>query len=103
LSLSKCHRRVSKTYRLGQIGTGTFSRDLEVWWATRVRGKPNPMLRIGEKDHGNRDGEELWALRDVSFTVGIGHLPYSFGFMVVVVIIGSIIFNRVEQTFMDTV
>jgi len=29
----------------------------------------NPMLRIGEKDHGNRDGEELWALRDVSFAV----------------------------------
>ena len=29
-------------------------------------------LRIGEKDHGNRDGEELWALRDVSFTVKQG-------------------------------
>jgi lipopolysaccharide transport system permease protein len=36
-------------------------------------------------------------------TVEINHLLYSFGFMVVVVIIGSIIFNRVEQTFMDTV
>jgi lipopolysaccharide transport system permease protein len=36
-------------------------------------------------------------------TVDTGHLLYSFGFMVVVVIIGSIIFNRVEQTFMDTV
>ncbi len=36
-------------------------------------------------------------------TVDIGHLLYSFGFMLVVVIIGSIIFNRVEQTFMDTV
>ena len=31
------------------------------------------------------------------------NLLYSFGFMVVVVIIGSVIFNRVEQTFMDTV
>ena len=36
-------------------------------------------------------------------TVDTGHLLYSFGFMLVVVIIGSIIFNRVEQTFMDTV
>ncbi len=36
-------------------------------------------------------------------TVNLNHLLYSFGFMVVVVIIGSIIFNRVEQTFMDTV
>ena len=32
----------------------------------------NPLLRIGEKDHGNRDGEELWALRDVSFMVEQG-------------------------------
>jgi lipopolysaccharide transport system permease protein len=36
-------------------------------------------------------------------TVDIYHLLYSFGFMLAVVIIGSIIFNRVEQTFMDTV
>jgi len=33
----------------------------------------------------------------------LNYLLYSFGFMVVVVIIGSVIFNRVEQTFMDTV
>jgi len=36
-------------------------------------------------------------------TVNTGLLLYSFGFMLVVVFIGSIIFNRVEQTFMDTV
>jgi lipopolysaccharide transport system permease protein len=30
-------------------------------------------------------------------------LLYSFGFMAVIVIIGITIFNRVEQTFMDTV
>jgi len=64
---------LSKTYRLGQIGTGTFSRDLELWWA-KLRGKPNPLLRIGETDHGNRAGEELWALRDVSFTVNQGEV-----------------------------
>ena len=64
---------LSKTYRLGQIGTGTFSRDLELWWA-KLRGKPNPHLRIGETDHGNRDGEELWALKDVSFTVEQGEV-----------------------------
>ena len=64
---------LSKTYRLGQIGTGTLSRDLEVWWA-RLRGKPNPLLPIGEKDHGNRDGETVWALKDVSFTVEQGEV-----------------------------
>ena len=29
---------------------------------------------VGEKDHGNRDGEELYALRDVSFTVEQGEV-----------------------------
>ena len=33
----------------------------------------------------------------------MGHLLYSFVFMLVVVFIGSVVFNRVEQTFMDTV
>jgi len=64
---------LSKAYRLGQIGTGTLSHDLNVWWA-RVRGKPNPLLRIGETDHGNRDGETLWALKDVSFKVQQGEV-----------------------------
>jgi lipopolysaccharide transport system permease protein len=36
-------------------------------------------------------------------TVDLGHLLYSFVFMLVVVFFGSVIFNRVEQTFMDTV
>jgi lipopolysaccharide transport system ATP-binding protein len=49
---------LSKTYRLGQISTGTFTYDLAVWWA-KLRGKPNPTLRIGETDYGNRDGKEF--------------------------------------------
>lgn len=36
-------------------------------------------------------------------TVDLAHLLYSFGFMLAVVFIGAVIFNRVEQTFMDTV
>lgn len=64
---------LSKSYRLGQIGTGTFAQDLAVWWA-RVRGKPSPLLKIGQVEHGNYDGEELWALKDVSFTVQQGEV-----------------------------
>jgi lipopolysaccharide transport system ATP-binding protein len=64
---------LSKSYRLGQIGTGTFAHDLNLWWA-KVCGKPNPMLKIGETDYGNRDGEDLWALKDVSFTVQQGEV-----------------------------
>ena len=36
-------------------------------------------------------------------TLDLGHLIYSFVFMLVVVALGVVIFNRVEQTFMDTV
>ncbi|MEW6404749.1 MAG: ABC transporter ATP-binding protein [Chloroflexota bacterium] len=64
---------LSKSYRLGQIGTGTFAHDLNVWWA-KLRGKPNPLLKIGQADHGNRDGEEVWALKDVSFKVEQGEV-----------------------------
>src|SRR5512138_3313837 len=64
---------LSKAYRLGQIGTGTFTYDLAVWWA-KLRSKPNPLLRIGETDHGNREGETIWALKDVSFQVEQGEV-----------------------------
>jgi lipopolysaccharide transport system ATP-binding protein len=62
---------ISKVYRLGTISTGTLTHDLNVWWA-KVRGKPNPMLRIGMEDHSNREGDVIWALKDVSFTVEQG-------------------------------
>jgi lipopolysaccharide transport system ATP-binding protein len=64
---------LSKTYRLGQIGTGTISNNLKVWWA-KTRGKPNPMWRIGEAGESNFDGDELWALRDINFTVNQGEV-----------------------------
>ena len=36
---------LSKQYRLGTVGTGTLSHDLNRWWA-RVRGKPDPTLKV---------------------------------------------------------
>ncbi len=36
-------------------------------------------------------------------SIDLGQLAYSFGFMLVVIIIGVVLFNRVEATFMDTV
>ena len=49
---------LSKSYRLGQIGTGTLTNDLKLWWAKK-RGLPNPLLKIGQSDHGTR-GVYLW-------------------------------------------
>ncbi|MGC1376873.1 MAG: polysaccharide ABC transporter ATP-binding protein [Anaerolineales bacterium] len=71
MSIAISIENISKTYHLGQISTGTFANDMQVWWA-KVRGKSNPLLKIGAQDHGNREGEDLWALRDVSFTVKQG-------------------------------
>ena len=62
---------VSKSYQLGVINTGTFYGDLKRWWA-RQRGKPDPYQKIEEIDDGNRDGETIWALKDVNFQVQQG-------------------------------
>jgi lipopolysaccharide transport system ATP-binding protein len=62
---------LSKSYQLGVIGTGTFRGDLQRWWA-RARGLPDPFAKVGETNHGNRQGETIWALKDISFTVEQG-------------------------------
>lgn len=64
---------VSKSYQLGVINTGTFRGDLQRWWA-KQRGLPDPHLKIGEKNHGNRQGETLWALKDINFQVQQGEV-----------------------------
>lgn len=62
---------LSKRYDLGVINTGTLSRDLNRWWA-RMRGKPDPYLKIGQTDHGNQVGSSILALNDISFEVKEG-------------------------------
>jgi lipopolysaccharide transport system ATP-binding protein len=62
---------LAKSYQLGVIGTGTFFGDVNRWWA-KQRGKPDPYFKVGEVDHGNRDGETIWALKDVNFSVQQG-------------------------------
>jgi len=66
---------VSKQYRLGKIGTGTFSHDLNRWWHT-VRGKEDPYLKIGDINDRSRkgDSEYVWALKDISFDVKQGEV-----------------------------
>lgn len=64
---------LSKTYRLGQIGTGTFAHDLNMWWA-RIRGKSDSFLKIGEQDYGNHESARIWALNNVNFTVKQGEV-----------------------------
>jgi lipopolysaccharide transport system ATP-binding protein len=62
-------------YRLGEVGTGTISHDINRWWA-RVRGKEDPYARIGETNDRTRkgDSEYVWAVKDVSFDVKKGEV-----------------------------
>lgn len=67
---------VSKMYRLGEVGTGTMSHDLNRWWH-KVRGKEDPYLKIGaeNKRADNSDKSDyVWALRDLDFEVKTGEV-----------------------------
>ena len=66
---------ISKQYRLGQVGTGTLSHDLNRWWH-QVRGKENPYLKIGDTNDRSTKGESdyVWALQDINFEVERGEV-----------------------------
>jgi homopolymeric O-antigen transport system ATP-binding protein len=66
---------LSKQYRLGEVGTGTISHDLNRWWH-KIRGKEDPFLKIGESNDRSSKGESdyVWALKDINFEVGKGEV-----------------------------
>ncbi|RXJ45396.1 ABC transporter ATP-binding protein [Gelidibacter gilvus] len=66
---------ISKQYRLGTVGTGTISHDLNRWWH-KVRGKDDPFLKVGESNDRNTKGnsEYVWALQDINFEVQRGEV-----------------------------
>lgn len=66
---------VSKQYRLGTIGTGTISHDLNRFFA-KIRGKEDPYLKIGEtNDRSSKsESEYVWALKDINFEVKRGEV-----------------------------
>jgi lipopolysaccharide transport system ATP-binding protein len=73
---------LSKQYQLGQVGTGTLTRDLQRWYS-RVRGKEDPTLKIGQENilssrsltpDARRPSDFVWALRDINFEVKQGEV-----------------------------
>lgn len=64
---------VSKQYRLGTVGTGSFAHDLNRTWH-RIRGKDDPYLTIGEENDRTVKGtsEYIWALKNINFEVRQG-------------------------------
>ncbi len=57
---------VKKKYKLGQIGGGTLTADLQSWWA-RVRGKEDPNAMIGTDQR--LIGQTFMALNGIDLTV----------------------------------
>ncbi len=68
-------KNISKQYRLGLVGTGTISHDLNRWWY-KIRGKNDPYLRVGESNDRSTKGNSdyVWALQDINFEVERGEV-----------------------------
>lgn len=66
---------ISKQYRLGQLGTGTISHDVNRAWA-KLRGKEDPYLKVGEANDRSKAGgsDYVWSLKDINFEVKQGEV-----------------------------
>ena len=65
-------KNISKQYRLGEIGTGALSHDINRFWY-KLRGKEDPYARIDHSVTQNLD-KYIWALKDVDFEVNKGEV-----------------------------
>lgn len=65
---------LSKAYQIGQIGTGTISRDLERWFVTKVLGRDDPFLKLGQVNDRTTKGETdvVWSLKDINLEIEQG-------------------------------
>ena len=66
---------ISKQYRLGVVGTGTLSHDLNRLWH-KIRGKEDPYLKVGAVNTRSEKSESdyVWALRNINFEVERGEV-----------------------------
>lgn len=67
---------VSKLYKLGTVGTGTFGGDVQRFWKTRILGQEDPFLKVGQtNDRTSKDKADfVWALKDINFEVKRGEV-----------------------------
>ncbi len=68
---------LSKLYRLGQIGTGTLSHDLNRFWKMRIRGKEDPYSIVGQINDRTQSAakkEYIWALKNIDLEVKQGEV-----------------------------
>ena len=65
-------KNLSKAYRMGTVGSGSFRDDFTIWWAN-LHGKENPLLRVGESTE-RIESEYLWALRNINLEIKEGEI-----------------------------
>ena len=66
---------LSKIYKLGNLGTGTLSHDLNRWWRRIMNKEDLSMLTAGKNDrHAKGSDGYVWSLKDVSFEVREGEI-----------------------------
>lgn len=65
---------VSKQYRLGTVGTGTLSHDLNRFFA-RVTGREDPTAKVGVSNRLDTvDGKYVWALQNINLEICDGEV-----------------------------
>lgn len=68
---------LSKIYRLGEVGTGTLSHDLNRFWKMNILGQDDPYAKIGQVNDRTakaHKGEMVAALRDINLEVKEGEV-----------------------------
>jgi lipopolysaccharide transport system ATP-binding protein len=63
-------QNISKLYKLGKIGTGSLKKDLQHFWKKSVMKVEDPYF--SEADTPHIDNQNLWALKNISFTLTDG-------------------------------
>lgn len=67
---------IGKMYRLGRVGTGTLSHDLNRFWHTKILHREDPYLKIGQTNDRTTKGDSdyVWALQNINFKVEEGEV-----------------------------
>ncbi len=65
---------LSKIYRLGEIGTGSIGQDVDRWFKTKILGKEDPFLKIGESNDRSTKGmsDFVYSIQDINFEINQG-------------------------------
>lgn len=68
-------QNLSKLYKLGGIGTGTLSHDLNRWWH-KTTGKEDPFLKEAVQNDrtAKSSSNYIWSLKDINFEIKEGEI-----------------------------